>query len=339
MSGQFAPRRDGRGEEPRTTPHLVAALLYDGMSPFETGIVAEVFGLGRPELAGWDYQFLACSPRPGGVTALGGLRLKTPHGLDVLATADTIVVPGVTDVSANTPAAVCRALQSAHARGARLVSICSGAFALAAAGLLDGRRATTHWQYAEQLAARYPSITVDPDVLYVDEGRVLTSAGSAAGLDLCLHLLRQDHGAQLANAVARRLVVAPHRDGGQAQYIEAPVARTETQGGVAASLQWALGRLATPLSVADLARAATMSPRSYLRHFTRATGSTPARWLAQQRICASLPLLEATVLSVDQVAAAVGMDPVTFRRHFRAHRATSPQRYRQDFQQSSDRGS
>jgi AraC family transcriptional activator FtrA len=212
------------------------------------------------------------------------------------------------------------------------VSICSGAFALAEAGLLDGLGATTHWRYAEVFRQRFPKVRLDPDVLYVDEGRVLTGAGSAAGLDLCLHLIRLDHGAAVANAVARRLVLPPHRDGGQAQFIEAAVSPRAGDDGVARSLEWALDNLARPISVADLARVANASQRSYLRHFARATGTSPLRWLVHQRLAAARELLETGDAPIEQVGAAVGFaDPATFRHHFTRAVGTSPSAYRKTF--------
>jgi AraC family transcriptional activator FtrA len=303
------------------------------MSAFETGIVAEVFGLPRPELEVDWYDLAVCVPDERPVPLIGGAVLTSPHGLDAFAAADTVIVPGVADVHATPPAAVIRALRQAYERGARIVSICSGAFALAAAGLLDHRPATTHWRYASLLRQRYPLVQVDPDVLYLADGRILTSAGSAAGLDLCLYLVRADHGPAIANAVARRLVIAPHREGGQAQFIEAPVAVGPEDDRVARSMAWAVEHLTQPLSVADLARQAHMSARSYLRHFARCSGTSPIRWLIAQRIQASLPLLERGDAPVEQVARAVGFDSaVTFRHHFARAMRTSPTAYRRAFQ-------
>ena len=206
------------------SPHRVVALAYPGMSPFELGVVVEVFGLPRPELdvPAW-YRLDVCAVRPGAQPAVGGISIDVPHGLELLDRADTVVVPGW-PVADEVPLQLLQAIRAAAARGARVVSICSGAFVLAAAGLLDGRRAATHWRYADQLARAYPAVLVDREVLYVDDDLILTSAGSAAGIDLCLHLVRKDHGAVIANHVARRLVMPPHRDGGQAQYVERPVA-------------------------------------------------------------------------------------------------------------------
>lgn len=323
----------------------VSVLVYPGMSAFETGIVTEVFGLPRPELERPWYRLAVCAPSAAPVPMIGGATLTTPFGLAEFAAADTVIVPGVADVHRDPPAAVLDALRAAHARGARILSICSGAFALAAAGLLDGRRATTHWRYAALLQRRFPAVEVDPGVLYLADGDVWTSAGSAAGLDLCLHVVRVDHGAAVANAVARRLVVQPHRDGGQAQYIEAPMparpgsAGPDADGRIARSVDWALAHLAEPLTVDALARQAHMSPRTYLRHFTRTTGTSPIRWLIRQRIQASLPLLESTDTPIEQVAAAVGFDtPVTFRHHFAGTMRTSPSAYRHAFRTGGGRG-
>lgn len=317
---------------PRPAP-TVSVLAYDGMSAFETGITTEVFGLVWPELDVNWYELTVCTERRDPVRVIGGATLHSPHGLDDLAAAETVIVPSVADVTADASPELVAALRLAHRRGARMVSICSGAFALAAAGLLDGRRATTHWRYAEQLRRRYPEIEVDPKPLYVDDGDVLTSAGCAAGLDLCLHIVRTDFGAAVANAVARRLVIQPHRDGGQAQYIEAPVTADPEDDRVAKSMTWARQHLGEPITVEMLARKAHMSARTYLRHFTRCAGTSPIRWLISQRVQASLPLLETTDMSIERIAATVGFDaPVTFRHHFQAAMRTSPSAYRRTFQ-------
>ncbi|MGB2567514.1 transcriptional regulator FtrA [Micromonospora citrea] len=310
----------------------VTVLAYPGMSVFETGIVTEVFGLPRPEFDVDWYSLTVCAERPGPVPLVGGAALHTPYGLDVLARAATVVVPGVSDVTADPSPELVAALRRAHAAGARIMSICSGAFALAGAGLLDGRRATTHWRYADLLARRHRRVEVDADVLYLDDGDILTSAGSAAGLDLCVHVVRRDFGAAIANAVARRLVVPPHRDGGQAQFIEAPVPADPDDDRIARSVDWALAHLAEPLTVQRLARQAHMSPRTYLRQFARATGTSPIRWLIDQRVRASLALLESTALPVAEVARSVGFDSVvTYRHHFTRAMRTSPSAYRRAF--------
>ena len=326
----------GRRPEP---VHDIAVYAFDGMSPFELGVVVEVFALARPELSGllaapW-YGLKVCADRPGtALNSVGGFSLTAHHGLDELAAADTVIITGVPNAfSDGISSALVTALRTAHERGARIVSICSGAFALAAAGLLDGREATTHWRYAELLQQRHPTVRVNPDVLYVDSGDVLTSAGSAAGIDLCLHLVRRDHGAKVANSVARRFVVPPHRDGGQAQFIEAAVRPVEEEDdGIARSMQWAMDHLATPLTITLLARAARMSDRSYLRHFTARNGTTPMRWVITQRITASLPLLESPDGTVEEIATAVGFESAaTFRHHFGRTMRTSPTAYRRAF--------
>ncbi len=310
----------------------VAVLAFDGMAPFELGIVVEVFGLPRPELKVPWYELIVCADPSSPIRTVGGLSLTAPHDLRAFAAADTVIVPGVSNVYGEVPEKIVAALRQAYENGARMVSICSGAFALAAAGLLDGREATTHWQYAAELQRRYPAVTVNPDVLYVDGGRVLTGAGSAAGLDVCLHLVRADHGAAIANAVARRLVVSPHRNGGQAQFIEAAVNTADADDHVGRSQQWALANLAAPITLADLARVANAAPRTYLRQFARQTGTTPIRWLIDQRVAASLPLLESGELAVEQVAAAVGFEsPVTFRHHFSRAMRIPPSEYRRTF--------
>ncbi|WP_433519118.1 transcriptional regulator FtrA [Nonomuraea sp. CA-143628] len=310
----------------------VSVLAYDGMSPFELGCVVEVFGLPRPELDVPWYDLAVCAEHDGPLRAVGGFTVQAAYGLDVFAEARTVIVPGVPDVRAEVSPALVDAVRRAHERGARVVSICSGAFVLAAAGLLDGRTATTHWRYAELLQERFPQVRVDPGVLYVDNGDVLTSAGSAAGIDLLIHLIRRDHGPGVANAVARRLVVPPHREGGQAQFIEAAVTPVEDDDAVARTMEWALANLSRPITVAVLARVAGMSQRSFVRHFNRRTGTSPLRWVIAQRIAASLPLLESATAPVEEVGAAVGFEsPVTFRHHFSRSMHTSPSAYRKAF--------
>lgn len=310
----------------------VSVLAYDEMTAFEVSIVIEVFGLVWPDIEQPWYEVKICTETPDPVRIIGGATLSTPYGLEEFAAADTVVIPSVADPRAETSAELIEALRRAHARGARIVSICSGAFALAAAGLLDGRRATTHWRYADLLRERYPAIKVDPEPLYTDEGDVLTSAGCAAGLDLCLHLVREDLGAAVANAVARRLVIQPHRTGGQAQYIESPMPPEPLDAPVARSLSWALEHLAEPIGVPDLARQAGLSPRTYLRHFVRETGTTPSKWLIAQRIQTALAMLETEDAPVEEIAGAAGFaTAVTFRHHFAKTLQTSPSAYRRTF--------
>ena len=304
----------------------VVALVYDGLCTFEFAIAVEVFALPRPELKADWYRFSVCPVDDGPLRATGGVRIT---GKGTLRNAGTIVIPGWRDHAGLPPRPLLDALRRAHERGARLLSICSGVFVLAAAGLLDGKRATTHWRYVDELRARYPRIEVEPDVLYIDEGSVLTSAGSAAGIDLCLHVVRRDYGAEIANQVARRLVVPPHRDGGQSQYVQAPMRAPE---GLAPVMEWALRRLHTPLAVADLARRANMSDRTFARRFVDETGTTPHKWLTHQRLIAAQRRLETTRDSIDEVAQAAGFDTVeTLRHHFRRAFGTTPTSYRRRF--------
>jgi AraC family transcriptional activator FtrA len=309
----------------------VVAVVYDRVALFELAIATEVFGLPRPELGDPLYDFEVCSVDPGPLRATGRIRVQAPRGLRALAAADTIIVPGWRDPAETPPRRLLKALRQAHADGARVVSICSGVFVLAAAGLLDRRRATTHWRYVDQLRALYPSVRVEPDVLYVEEGRVFTSAGSAAGLDLCLHLVRLDHGAEVANQVARRLVIAPHRDGGQAQFIVRPIAARPGHG-LAHATDWALAHLDRPLRVNDMAKAAAISPRTFLRRFQAELGTTPHRWLNHQRVFAAQRQLESSQWSIEEVAEAVGFGTAqVLRLHFRRILRTSPNAYRRRF--------
>jgi len=327
------PKKSSRPEPNR----LVVALVYDGLCSFEYGCAAEVFGLPRPEYGADWYRFRTCATDAGPLRAMGGLKVSASGGLGLLARAGTIVIPGWKGVDAAPSPALIRALRAAHARGARLVSICSGVFVLAAAGLLDGKRATTHWRYADALARRYPRIGVDPDVLYIDEGQVLTSAGSAAGLDLCLHIVRRDFGPKIANEVARRLVIAPHRDGGQAQFIERPVARREGDARLPALLDHLQRQLKTPIHVAELARRVAMSERTFLRRFRETTGMTPSAWLAAARADRARELLESSNLSIDEIAIEAGFGTaMTLRHHFRRRLSLSPSAYRRRFARRRD---
>ncbi|MEV7780622.1 helix-turn-helix domain-containing protein [Kitasatospora sp. NPDC088351] len=311
----------------------VALAVIDGMPLFELAAPCTIFGIDRPDLVDPWYEFTVCAPP--GVRVGGWLQAVTPHGLDELVAADTVIVPACSDVTEPPPADLVEAVRAAHEAGARVASICTGAFVLAAAGLLDGRRATTHWMHTGLLAERYPRVQVDPGVLYVDEGSVLTSAGKAAGIDLCLHLVRTDHGSAVANALARRLVVPPHRSGGQAQFIAAPVPADDGPA-LADLLAWALEHLDQPLTVTDLARRVHMSTRNLGRHFTAATGTTPLQWLLTQRMHRAQELLESTDESVDQVAARVGMgSAATLRRHFNRVVGVPPDTYRRTFRPAS----
>ena len=311
--------------------HRVAAVAFDGMAPFELGIVVEVFGLPRPELEVPWYELAVCSPDASPLRTLGGMSLTADRGVEALHDADTVIVPAWPRIGEPVPEALVEALRAAHGRGARIVSICSGAVVLAAAGLLDGRRAATHWRYASALRARHPAVLVDEAVLYVDDGDVLTSAGSAAGIDLCLHIVRSDHGSAIANHVARRLVVAPHRDGGQAQFIDRPVPDADDDR-LQAAMAWALAHLDERITLEHLAARAFMSTRTFTRQFRRAVGQTPMAWLVEQRVRASMALLETTEYPVEWVGAQSGFGtPASYRRHFRRVVGVSPSQHRQAF--------
>lgn len=312
-------------------PHHVVALAYDGLCIFELSIAIEVFALPRPELDPW-YSFEICSMDPGPLQATGGIRIEASDNLEPLTRAGTIVLPGWRDPHADPPEPVLQALRQAHARGARLVSICSGAFVLAATGLLDGRRATTHWRYADTLAARFPRVEIDPDVLFVGDGSLLTSAGSAAGIDLCLHLVRSDLGAEAANTVARRLVIPPHRDGGQAQFIETPVPIQE-EAGFAKLLDRLRGQLEKPHTTASMAALAKVSPRTLARRFEETLGTSPHRWLTRERIVLAQRLLETTDHDIERIATLCGLGSAQLLRlHFRRIVGTTPSVYRRRFQ-------
>jgi AraC family transcriptional activator FtrA len=310
---------------------LVVVLAYDGLCTFEFGVAVEVFGLERPEMGpGW-YRFAVAAERPGPLRAAGGVTVTAEAGLDLLAAAGTVVVPGWRAIDAPVPEAVRGAVRAAHARGARILSLCSGVAVLAAAGLLDGRRCTTHWRYAPGLAARYPALTVDPSVLYVDEGNVLTAAGSAAGIDLCLHLVRRDFGPEAANAVARRLVVPPQREGGQAQFIPRPVPkRPGTR--LAPLLDTIRARLGEAWTLPRMAEEAAVSLRGLHRRFREATGLSPGEWLLAERLARAQELLEATAMPVEAVAAEAGFgSAATLRLHFRDRFGVSPKAWRARF--------
>ncbi|MEH0936159.1 helix-turn-helix domain-containing protein [Micromonospora psammae] len=306
----------------------VAIAATDGMLHFELAMACEIFVRDPSGLADPWYDVAVHGPGP---VRIGRFRMEPDGGLDRLAHADTVIVPAVEDIDAELPPDLLDAVRAAHQAGARLVSLCTGAFVLAAAGVLDGLRATTHWAHTEALADRYPRVRVDADVLYVDNGTVLASAGKAAAIDLCLHLIRRDHGSTVANAVARRLVVPPHRAGGQAQYVTTPVPARDDHP-LADLFPWVMERLDRPLTVEDLARQANMSSRNLARHFRSATGTTPLQWLSTQRIRRAQELLEKTDDSVDVIAEAAGMGTATtLRRHFNRTVGVPPDAYRRTF--------
>ncbi len=317
--------------KPKIDPS-VAVLTYDGLCTFEFGIAVEVFGLPRPELDVPWYDFRVVAAESRRVRAVGGVVVETDTGLDELDGVSTIIIPGWRDRDEVPPEALIRALQGAYHAGARILSICSGVFVLAATGLLDGRRATTHWRHMATLAASYPEILIEKDVLYVDEGRLITSAGSAAGIDAALHLVRRDYGASVANSVARRLVMAPHRDGGQAQYV--PALKVRSGPGIADVMDWARGNLHHPIDQHRMAAKAHMGLRTFQRRFQAEVGSSPMQWLQRERITRAQALLETGPLSLEAIAERVGYaSPETFRVAFRRVTGTSPAAYRARFSQ------
>jgi transcriptional regulator GlxA family with amidase domain len=324
---------------PRRRPHVVAAIITHGVSPFELSVACEVFGLDRSELVDPWYQLKVCAAvePPVRAKASMGLTIDTPYRLSDADTADTIVIP-MWSPDAEPSAELVDTLRAAHARGARILSFCSGAFLLAKAGLLEHRRATTHWMYADRLVEEFPTLCVEPDVLYVIDENIMTSAGTAAAIDLCLNIVRTDHGADVANAVARRMVVPPHRDGGQAQYIQAPVpACVDEDDPFRDTLDWAIENLGEPLTVEILARRAATSPRTYARRFVAATGTTPLQWLLRQRVLFAQRLLETTDEPIERLASRCGFGTAAgMRVHFQRQVGTSPLKYRQTFRISEE---
>ncbi|EQA8868097.1 MULTISPECIES: transcriptional regulator FtrA [Citrobacter] len=308
---------------------LVVALAYDGLCTFEFGVAVEVFGLPRPELGeGW-YRFAVASVDQGELRATGGVRIVVDGGYELLQEADTIVIPGWRDVSSPVPEALCDALREAHQRGCRVISICSGVFVLAAAGLLDDRKATTHWRYVSELQRRFPAINVVEDVLYVGGHDVLTSAGSAAGIDLCLHVVRTDFGLEVANNVARRLVLQPHRDGSQTQQHLRPVARSRESQRFGLLLDWLHNNIAQKHTLDALASQVGMSPRTLMRRFQESTGLTPARWLMNERLNRAQQALNTSHISIEQIAQQTGFGSAnSLRYHFQKRFGISPQALR-----------
>jgi AraC family transcriptional activator FtrA len=313
--------------------HRVVALLNPPQSPFELACAAEVFGTVRPEVPAY-YDFTVCAQDPGPLPTTLGYAMVVEAGLAALQEADTIIVPGWEPPGGPVPPAILAALRAAHRRRTRIVSICTGAFVLARAGLLDGRRATTHWRRAGELATAFPAVQVDPDVLYVDHDDVATSAGTGAGIDLCLHLVRTDHGAAYAGQVARSMVLPPHREGSQRQYAIQP-APARPDDSLAALLEWATARLGTPLTLAVLAGRAGLSSRSLARRFAGQLGVSPGQWLLRQRLDAARALLEETDLPVDAIASRAGLaSAANLRRRFRTAYGTTPGAYRRAFGQA-----
>ncbi|MBD0293227.1 MAG: helix-turn-helix domain-containing protein [Jiangellaceae bacterium] len=310
----------------------VAVVALDGVAPFELGVLCEAFGVDRSDQGIPSLDFAVCALRPGEVRTSLGFSVVVDHGLQRLADADLVGVPAA-GISTEYPAEVLAALRTVADRGARVMSVCTGAFVLGAAGLLDGRRCTTHWLYADQLAARFPLAKVDPGVLYVEDDGVITSAGSAAGLDASLHLWRTEFGASTAAMVARRMVVPPHRDGGQAQFVQAPIRATQAQT-LAPVLDYMAGHLDREMTVESLARLAAMSPRTFARRFRAETGSTPYDWLLARRVAEAQRLLEEGDDPIETVASRSGFGTAAVLRHHFARRlGTTPQAYRAAFRQ------
>lgn len=320
--------------------HTVAALIYDAVNPFELGVATDIFGFERPELDVPWYRFLICADEPRPIRSSVGLLLTTPYTLEHTNAADTIIVPGSRPGMVPVSEALLETLRQSYQRGARLIALCTGTFLLAAAGLLDGRCVTTHWAWAAQLAEQYPQVRVDPRKLYIDDGQILTSAGTAAAIDLSLHVVRQDYGAEIATAIARRMVVPPHRDGGQAQYIEMPFPPLSANNEpFDATLTWIIDHLQEPLTVEQMAARAMMSSRTFARRFQATLGTTPYQWVLQQRIVLAQRWLETTDEMIEQVAFRCGFSSAaTLRLHFQRLLRITPQRYRSVFQHEKTRG-
>ncbi len=313
-------------------PETIAVVAFDGISPFHLSVPCLVFGEDRTAAGVPRFRLLVCVMETGPLRTTAGFTIEAPHGLAAIRRADTVIVPSWRDTMERPPEALLKALRSAHRRGARIVGLCLGAFVLAEAGLLDGRPATTHWALAAEFARRYPQVMLQPEVLYVDDGRVLTSAGTAAGIDCCLHLLRQRYGAEAANRAARRMVVAPHRQGGQAQYIEQPVRPSAQRDRLSPLLEWLGRHLQESHNLDALAERALMSRRTFTRRFREATGTTVGQWIQNQRLALAQRLLEGSDRSIDDIAGEAGFgSAVSLRQHFAAALNTSPSAYRRQF--------
>lgn len=314
----------------------IAVVAFDGISPFHLSVPCMVFGEDRTDTGAPRFRVQVCAPEPGPLATNAGFTLVVPHGLEAIRRAQIVVVPSWRDDGRPAPPALIRALQAAHRRGATVVGLCLGAFVLAEAGLLDGRPATTHWHLAAAFAKQYPQVVLQPEVLYVDDGDVLTSAGTAAGIDCCLHLLRVRYGADTANRAARRMVVAPHRQGGQAQYIQQPMPAAAERDRLTPLLEWLGRHLQTPHELDDLANRALMSRRTFTRRFRESTGTTVGQWLQNQRLALAQRLLETTDRSVERVAADAGFgSAVLLRKHFATAFKVSPTAYRRQFSQEA----
>ena len=314
------------------TPGLLAIVAYDELRTFEFAIAAEVFMTERPTLGVAWYPSIVVSADRARPRGPAGVQVVPTAAFERIAEARTIVLPGWRDIDSPVPPRLLEALRAAARRKARIVSICSGSFVLGEAGLLDGRRATTHWLYAQAFRERFPLARYEDDVLYIDEGDIVTSAGCAAGVDACLHVVRRDYGARIANMVARRMVVAPHREGGQAQYVETPVA-TRPGRGIGAAMDWARQRLDQPITVTELAARSAMSPRTFFRRFTEQMGASPNAWLQNERVVRARTLLESEPMSLAEISSQCGYDsPETFRAAFKRVMSVPPGEYRRRFQ-------
>jgi transcriptional regulator GlxA family with amidase domain len=319
------------------TTETIAVVAFDGISPFHLSVPCMVFGEDRTETGAPRFRVRVCAPEPGPLRTNAGFDLVVPHGLEAIRRAQIVVVPSWRDDGRPAPPALIRALQAAHRRGATVVGLCLGAFVLAEAGLLDGRPATTHWNLAATFARQYPKVSLQPEVLYVDDGDVLTSAGTAAGIDCCLHLLRVRYGAETANRAARRMVVAPHRQGGQAQYIQQPVPATAERDRLAPLLEWLGKHLDVPHELDELARRALMSRRTFTRRFRESTGTTVGQWIQNQRLALAQRLLETTNHPVERVATGAGFgSAVSLRKHFTSAFKVSPTVYRRQFSRAEE---
>lgn len=312
----------------------VIALAYDRLCTFEFACAVELFSLDRPELNVEWYRFQVCAIEAGKLRAAGGILVEAPYSLrrlDQLQRGDIIVIPGWRDIEETPPEVLLKKIRAAYARGVRFCTICSGIFVLAAAGILDDRKVTTHWRYAEKLRLTYPSLRVEPDDLYVDDGQIISSAGSAAGLDMLLYLVRKDYGVKIANQVAQRLVIPPHREGGQAQFIPRPIAEDE-RGRLSQLLDWIRAHPARDHSLSTLAKRAAMSERTLQRQFQQLTNTTPKEWIARERVALAKELLESSSTSLARIVELTGFgSEETFRRQFKRITATSPLAYRKQF--------
>lgn len=320
----------------KSTPgHRIAVVAYDGISPFHLSVPCMVFSDDLQRLDMPRYSLVVCAEKAGSVPTMSGFSIDVPHDLSALETADTVIIPAWLDAELRPSDTLLAALRAAHTRGARIVGLCVGAFVLAEAGLLDGRTAATHWVWADDFARKYPNVKLDRDVLYVDDGDILTSAGTAAAIDCCIHLVRSDHGAEVANHLARRMVTAPHRSGGQAQFIEQPVPRPVDCDRLARSIAWALANLTQPIGLDVMAERAAMSRRTFSRQFRKATGATVANWLLAQRLALAQRLLETSDHKIDTVAEGAGFaSTVSLRQHFSTAFSISPAAYRKQFRSS-----